>query len=286
MHTPALIDTHTHFDVADFDPDRLSVARQAKQNGVQVLLLIGFLAERFDHLISVQQQLNLQNLKSLDVPRVLLAPGLHPFYIRQHHPDHLHQLEQFIKTHPCVAIGEIGLDTFTAEMKQPEMFDRQQQFFSAQLELAQQHDLPVLLHIRRAHADTLAILKKHRFKSGGIAHAFGGGIEEAKAFIKLGFKLGVTGQVTNPNAKRLHQVIREVGGAHLVIETDCPDMTPLCCQVSTEHRTRNTPANLPFVLDSLAEYLNQEKHTLARQIWQNSCTALNLNWTYPDADLN
>ena len=96
------------------------------------------------------------------------------------------------------------------------------------------------------------MLKQHRFKQGGIAHAFGGGIEEAKAFIKLGFKLGITGQITNQTPKTASS------GAvcppeHLVLETDCPDMTPLCCQSSSEHRTRNTPANLPYVLQGLAK---------------------------------
>lgn len=272
-----LIDTHTHFDVPEFDHDRLVLAKLARQCGVQALVLIGFLAERFDTLVQVQQQIN----QAAEHPQALLAPGLHPFYIDQHTTEHLLQLEQLLKSQQVVAIGEIGLDTFTKHMKQPEMFARQQEFFSAQLELAQQYNLPVLLHIRRAHAETLNILKKHRFKQGGIAHAFGGGIQEAKAFIQMGFKLGVTGQVTNPNAKRLHQVIKAVGAAHLVLETDCPDMTPLCCQQSHEHRTRNTPANLPFVLDSLASYLQQEKQALARQIWQNTCDALNLDWSYP-----
>lgn len=273
-----LIDTHTHFDVPEFDHDRLVLAKLARQCGVQALVLIGFLAERFDTLVQVQQQIN---QAAAEHPQALLAPGLHPFYIHQHTTEHLLQLEQLLKSQQVVAIGEIGLDTFTKDMKQPEMFARQQDFFSAQLELAQQYNLPVLLHIRRAHAETLNILKKHRFKQGGIAHAFGGGIQEAKAFIQMGFKLGVTGQVTNPNAKRLHQVIEAVGADHLVLETDCPDMTPLCCQQLHEHRTRNTPANLPFVLDSLASYLQQEKQALARQIWQNTCDALNLDWSYP-----
>ncbi|WP_034280288.1 TatD family hydrolase [Alkanindiges illinoisensis] len=273
-----LIDTHTHFDVPEFDHDRLVLAKLAKQRGVQAVVLIGFLAERFDTLVQVQQQIN---QAAAEHPQALLAPGLHPFYIHEHTTEHLLKLEQLLKSQQVVAIGEIGLDTFTKEMKQPEVFARQQEFFSAQLELAQQYNLPVLLHIRRAHAETLALLKKHRFKQGGIAHAFGGGIQEAKAFIQMGFKLGVTGQVTNPNAKRLHQVIQAVGADHLVLETDCPDMTPLCCQQSHEHRTRNTPANLPFVLDSLASYLQQEKQALARQIWQNTCEALNLDWSYP-----
>lgn len=279
MQLPALIDTHTHFDVADFDTDRLQLAELAYQRGVKALVLIGFLAERFNDMLRVQQQINDAQTAH---PQALLAPGLHPFYIQQHTKQHLQQLEQLIKKSAVIAIGEIGLDTFTAEMKQPEVFAKQQDFFSVQLELAKQYDLPVLLHIRRAHAETLALLKKHQFKHGGIAHAFGGGVEEAKAFVKMGFKLGITGQVTNPNARRLHQAIQTVGMTQVVLETDCPDMTPLCCQNSNEHRTRNTPANLPYVLDSLAAMLGQEKQALAQQIWQNSCNALQLDWIYPN----
>ncbi len=92
---------------------------------------------------------------------------------------------------------------FLKQHKQAEIFQKQKDFFAAQLELAQQFDKPVLLHIRKSHAEVLQILKQQQFKQGGIAHAFGGGIEEAKAFIKLGFKLGITGQITNPNAKKL-----------------------------------------------------------------------------------
>lgn len=279
MRPLALIDTHTHFDVPDFEHDRLQLAQLAYERGVNVLVLIGFLAKRFDKLVQVQQQIS---QAATPHPQALLAPGLHPFYINEHTAQHLQQLEQLIKTKQVIAIGEIGLDTFTAEMKQPKVFARQQEFFSAQLELAQQYDLPVMLHIRRAHAETLALLKKHRFKQGGIAHAFGGGVEEAKAFVKMGFKLGVTGQVTNPNAKRLHQCIQMVGAANLVLETDCPDMTPLCCQELHEHRTRNTPANLPYVLDGLSQLLNIDQQKLAVQLWQNSCHALNLDWNYPN----
>lgn len=277
--SPWLIDTHTHFDVPEFDPDRLQLAQLAFERGVKALILIGFVADRFDELIRVQQHIHQMTQPH---PQVLLAPGLHPFYIAQHTFEHIQQLEYLLKTQSVVAIGEIGLDTFTAQMKQPEIYAKQQQFFAAQLDLAKQYHLPVMLHIRRAHADVLAILKKHKFQQGGIAHAFGGGVQEAQAFIKLGFKLGVTGQVTNPNAKRLHQVIQAVGAQHLVLETDCPDMTPLCCQQSNEHRTRNTPANLPYVLDGLSQVLDMDKQSLAEKLWQNSSDALQLNWSYPN----
>jgi TatD DNase family protein len=270
----ALVDTHTHFDVEVFDQDRMALAQQAAQQGVHSLVLIGYLAQHFDRLQRVQHQLNQQK----NNPIALLAPGLHPFYIQQHHVNDLIQLDGFLKAHTCVAVGEIGLDTFTAEMKQPDVYQRQKDFFSQQLEIAKQHDLPVMLHIRRAHGDSLAILKQHQFKNGGIAHAFGGGIEEAKAFIKLGFKLGINGLVTDPNAKRLRTVVQAVGAEHLVLETDCPDMTPLCCRVAGEAHTRNTPVNLSAVLDELSYMLNMDKQALAEKIWQNTSQCLGLDY--------
>ena len=267
-----LFDTHTHFDVADFDHDRQHLAVQAKQVGVEALVLIGFIESRFDELIQTHQQL--QDWEN--VPQSYLAPGLHPFYIEQHQQAHLQRLEQVLKQHDCVAIGEIGLDTFLKQHKRPDSFAKQQHYFNAQLELATHYQKPVLLHIRKAHAEALAILKAQKFKLGGIAHAFSGGVEEAKALVKLGFKIGVTGQITNPNAKKLHQVVQAICAERLVIETDCPDMTPLCCQTSTEHRTRNTPVNLPYILDSLAQTLGQPQDQLAEQLWQNSLAALHL----------
>ncbi|KAA8734543.1 TatD family deoxyribonuclease [Acinetobacter qingfengensis] len=267
-----LIDTHTHFDVEDFDLDRQQLAEQAYQSGVKALVLIGFIASRFDKLIQCNQKL--QQLQC--VPRSLLAPGLHPFYIEQHLPEHLLQLERILITQPCVAIGEIGLDSFIKAHKQQNIRQLQAQYFSAQLELATIYQKPVLLHIRKSHAETIQLLKQHQFKQGGIAHAFSGGVEEAKALIKLGFKIGITGQITNPNAKRLHEVVGQITLDDLVLETDCPDMTPLCCQNSTEHRTRNTPGNLPYVLAGLAEITQQDQYLLAQKLWWNSLEALHL----------
>lgn len=280
--TIALIDTHTHFDIEAFDQDRIELAQKAKLQGVQSLVLIGYFAKYFDRLQRVQHQLNQQK----NNPITLLTPGLHPFYIQQHHTDDLIQLDDFLKTHACVGVGEIGLDTFTAEMKHPDVYQRQKDFFSQQLEIAKNHHLPAMLHIRRAHGDSLAILKQHHFKNGGIAHAFGGGIEEAKAFIKLGFKLGINGLVTDPNAKRLRTVVQAVGAEHLVLETDCPDMTPLCCRVAGEVHTRNTPVNLPAVLDELSLLLNIDKQVLAEKIWQNTCQCLGLDWKYGHARIS
>ncbi len=314
-----LIDTHTHFDAPVFDSDRSVQAAQAYNNGVRHLVLVGYLYPHFVRLYDTCDFLNQQNFQStktfsdgvIAYPQAHIALGLHPFYIEQHTDAHLQQMAQMLSQSRPLAIGEIGLDTFTDAMKTPKSFAKQQRFFSAQLDMAVTYQLPVMLHIRKAHAEALAILKAHEYnahRQGGIAHSFSGGEQEAKAFVKLGFKLGVTGQVSNPNAKKLRRAIQAVvndyGIGCLVIETDCPDMTPIQCQ--TDHDTqiamiaqsalqsqspkdewqnsaahnRNVPANLPWVLSALSELLAVEPTTLVKQLWQNSCEALQTNWHY------
>ena len=270
-----LIDTHTHFDVPDFDADRAKQSRLAYAAGVRHVVLIGFLARRFDAMLACQNQL--QTLATTEpVPQAHLAFGLHPAYIRQHAPNDIDTLAAYLDKYQSLAIGEIGLDTFSDELKAPEHYAKQRQLFDAQLSLADQHRLPVLLHIRRAHADAIAMLKAAKFAYGGIAHSFSGGIQEAKALVDLGFKIGVTGQVTNPNAKKLRRalvdLVAAVGLASLVIETDCPDFTPLPCHAT--HGRRNVPANLPFVLAELAGLINVDKTVLAKHLWHNSRAAL------------
>lgn len=344
-----MIDTHTHFDAPVFDEDRVSQARSAYSNGIEHLVLVGYLHRHFARMYDVKSSLdleqplktantklantNLSNTESLVaktklpangqlkrqsncVPKTHIALGLHPFYIEQHSKDHLASMAKMLEQQRPIAIGEIGLDTFTTAMKEPDIFAKQQQFFIAQLDMAVAHQLPVMLHIRKAHADALAILKAHAYdahKLGGIAHSFSGGEQEAKAFVKLGFKLGVTGQITNPNAKKLRRAVQaavaEFGIDCLVIETDCPDMMPINCQTNSNNASalggsisqvqgqspndvwqdnnhhqpsnRNVPANLPWVLSSLSELLAVEMTLLAQQLWQNSSDSLKQSWSYP-----
>ncbi|WP_435951064.1 TatD family hydrolase [Psychrobacter sp. DM8] len=305
-----MIDTHTHFDAPTFDHDRLVQAQKAYQRGVRHLVLVGYLQTHFERLYTCQQALSATPLQDVSdnkeqVPKAHIALGLHPFYIDQHTKAHLSDMECRLNAKRPLAIGEIGLDTYTDAMKAPDMFAKQKQFFKAQLDMAVAHQLPVMLHIRKAHAEALAILKAHSYdahKLGGIAHSFSGGEQEAKAFVKLGFRLGVTGQVSNPNAKKLRRAIvaavETYGTRCLVIETDCPDMLPIMCQQAQEDlpasgqspddewqgvsaHNRNVPANLPWVLLSLSELLDVTPEVLAQQLWQNSCMALKTSWTYP-----
>ena len=294
-----LIDTHTHFDTPIFDEDRAILVQQAYKQGIRHLILVGYLYQHFERMYDTQQSLDRLWQSNIEADNEnkssissYIAIGLHPFYIEQHSEDHLKAMANTIAERRPIAIGEIGLDTFTDAMKMPDVFAKQVRFFEAQLDMAVSHRLPVMLHIRKAHAEALAILKAHDYDAhdlGGIAHSFSGGTQEAKAFVKLGFKLGVTGQITNPNAKKLRHAIQSVvemyGIECLVIETDCPDMTPVMCQHSdsSSHGSahdRNVPANLPWVLQSLSELLNVAPDILAKQIWHNSCSALRTRWEY------
>ena len=308
-----LIDTHTHFDAPVFDVDRNQQLQKAYKQGVRHLVLVGYLHRHFDRLYETKKFINKQphfmigrEAEQKETPvNAHIALGLHPFYIEQHTEAHIESMAKMLDKERPLAIGEIGFDTFTEEMKQPKMFAKQEYFFKAQLDMAVSHKLPVMLHIRKAHAEALALLKAHDYdahKLGGVAHSFSGGEQEAKAFAKLGFKLGVTGQVTNPNAKKLRRAIQAAVDTYgidcLVIETDSPDMTPIMCQDSGSSQSalgqspdnewgdapahnRNVPANLPYVLSSLSELLDVPLAILSEQLWHNSCNALRTNWRYP-----
>lgn len=276
MTTSSLIDTHTHFDLPDYDKQRQVYIDNAIQNGIRHIILIGYVARHFGRMITTQQTTHQLSNNTLGTH---LAMGLHPAYIDEHSEADLISLEHQLKAVPNIAIAEIGLDTYLPNLKEQTLYAKQQRFFNEQLIFAKTHDLPIMLHIRKSHADTLALLKQAKFDNGGIAHSFSGGEQEAFAFIKAGFKLGVTGQLTNPNAKKLrrtiHAVLNRYGVSAFVLETDCPDMTPL----PYHHLPINEPATLPCVLDTLAQLANMDKTALSDILWHNTCQALNYSFT-------
>lgn len=280
-----LIDTHTHFDETEFDFDRELQAQLAWNVGVRHLLLVGYVERYFQRLVDVQQHMSCLAIS----PMSHIAFGLHPFYVKQHNQQDLISLDRYLSSYQSIAIGEIGLDTFDKELKQEKYYLKQKAFFLSQLDMAVAYQLPVLLHIRKSHADCLRLIKSHAFAKqdlAGIAHSFSGGEQEAKAFVKLGFKLGITGQITNPNAKKLRNaisaVVSEYGIESLVIETDCPDMMPIMCQSSLNDDRqcrRNVPKNLTYVLKTLADMFQVDEIGLAEQLWKNTCEALKVDWT-------
>lgn len=251
-----LIDTHTHLDFPDFDADRDAVLANARALGVERMVLLGV------------EQANWQRLWDLvEAENGLYAAfGLHPVFLEQHQPEHLPALRDWLERlagHPKLcAVGEIGLDYFLPELDRT----RQQALFTAQLALAAEFELPVLLHVRRSHAEVIAYLKRQRLKRGGIVHAFAGSLEEAREYLKLGFKLGIGGAATWPQALRLRKVIAALPLEALLLETDSPDMAP-----AMHPQQRNSPEFLPDICANIAELKGLSPDELANASNQNAC---------------
>ena len=232
-----LIDTHTHLDFPDFDTDRDAVLARSRALGVQRMVVLGVYQanwQRLWHLVEANEGL-------------YAAFGLHPVYLNEHQPQHLDELRDWLSRlagqPKLCAVGEFGLDYYLENLDR----QRQQAVFEAQLELAAEFELPALLHVRRAHAATIATLKRFRLKRGGIIHAFAGSQEEAREYIKLGFRLGLGGAATWPQANRLRQVVAGLPLDAIVLETDAPDMDP-----AMHPYQRNSPEYLADICTELA----------------------------------
>jgi len=251
-----LIDTHCHLDVAAFDRDRDAVLTRACTAGVTRIVVPGITAAGWKKLLTL----------CTSETGLYPALGLHPVFLDTHHPDDLQALEASIARHKPVAIGEIGLDFYRPELDRA----RQKALFEAQLHIARAAGLPVLLHVRKAHDDTLALLHKARV-CGGICHAFNGSLQQARQYIELGFKLGFGGMLTFDRSRKLHRLARELPLAIMVLETDAPDMPP-----ASHHGQRNSPEYLPEVLQALARLREEDTDTIAAQTTANAIELLKL----------
>lgn len=251
-----LIDTHTHLDFEDFDADRPRVLDNAQARGVERLVVLGV------------YQGNWQRIHDLvrSDSRLHAAYGLHPVYLDQHRPEHLAQLRLWLERlqddRQLCAVGEFGLDYYLPELDK----QRQQVLFEAQLQLAVDFELPALLHVRRSHAQVIATLKRYSLERGGIIHAFAGSYEEAREYIKLGFRLGLGGAATWPQALRLRKTVARLPLDSLVLETDAPDMAPAMFPGQ-----RNSPEHLPEIASVLAELIGVSADTLAEATCRNAC---------------
>lgn len=251
-----LIDTHTHLDFPEFDADRAAVLARSRALGVREMVVLGVHRDNWQRL---------WDLVETD-PQLYAAFGLHPIYLAQHSADDLAALQSWLERlhgHPQLcAVGEIGLDYYLEHLDH----EAQQALFVSQLQMAQALALPVLVHVRRAHAATIALLKQHRPARGGIIHAFAGSYEEAREYLKLGFKLGLGGAPTWPQANRLRNVLTRLPLDAIVLETDAPDMPP-----AMHPKQRNSPEHLPAICSALAELLNLTPQTLAQASSRNAC---------------
>ncbi|MCF1182119.1 TatD family hydrolase [Marichromatium gracile] len=257
-----LIDTHCHIDLPVFDADRAVVLSAARAVGVETLVVPAIDLDGWSRVLAQRAA------ASGERPACRAALGLHPLYLPspEEAESALTALRALVAAERPVAIGEIGLDFHRADADR----DHQLALFEAQLAIAREAGLPVLLHVRKAHEEVLAALARAGVE-GGIAHAFGGSEQQAGRYLERGFRLGFGGMLTFTRSTRLRRLARALPHDALVLETDAPDMT-----VASHRGERNSPAYLDQVLAALAEVRDESAEALAAHTTTNAREVLAL----------
>lgn len=244
-----LVDSHCHLDAEQFDPDRDTVLLRARDAGVTRQILPAVSASAF------------AKLRDLCRTNHGLFPayGLHPMFMADHRPDHIAELGCWIESEKPVAIGECGLD-FHIENAE---IDAQRFYFRAQLNLAREMDLPVIVHARKALDEVINEIRKVG-NLRGVVHSFSGSLEQARRLWEYGFSLGIGGPVTYERAHRLRGIVATMPIEFLLLETDAPDQ-PL----HGHQGARNEPAHLIEVCNAVAGLRLVEPEILAQTTTRN-----------------
>lgn len=252
-----LIDSHCHLDVSEFDADRAQVIARARSAGVRAQIVPAIDAKGWP------------KLRELCAKESGLHPayGLHPMYLDAHRPEHLRELRNWLERERPVAVGECGLDFYVEGLDA----EAQRLYFTGQLELAKELDLPVVLHARRSVDEVTATLRRIGGLRG-VVHSYSGSLEQARQLWKLGFCLGFGGPITYERAARLRDIVASMPVEFLLLETDAPDQ-PL----STHRGERNEPSYLPEVLRAAAALRGEDEAQLAASTSANARRLFNLH---------
>ncbi len=277
-----MIDTHCHLDFPVFDHDRQLLLQQAKESGFEGIVVPAVVQKDWPRVIALCKQ---NNSIALD-----FALGLHPCFVDQHIGVDEAELALNEAILRCVkkveisskeakammavagrliAVGEIGLDHFIDSSEDNRK--KQHALFTMQIAVAKKHNLPVLLHVRKAHDEVLKCLRREQLPKGGIVHAFSGSEQQASQYCELGFMLGIGGSATYDRAKKLTRIIRQVSLESLVLETDAPDIPPAFARGE-----RNTPLNLFRIAQKVAEIRGMEVGEFIQQTNYNAKRVLGL----------
>lgn len=248
MH--GLIDSHSHLDLAEFDADRDTVIERARAAGVTRQIIPAISRPGFAKLKALCES----------VDGLHPAYGLHPVFLADHRNDDLEHLADWLQDNDAVAVGECGLDYYVEGLD----LGRQQAIFKAQLQLAKDLDLPVIVHALRAVEDVILALRRIGGLRG-VVHSFGGSAEQAQRLWEMGFHIGIGGPVTYERARRLRELVATIPIEFLLLETDAPDQ-PL----STHRGARNEPAYLVEVLDVVANLRGVDPADLAAATTRNA----------------
>lgn len=256
-----LIDSHCHLDDDRFDRRRDRVAERAREAGVDRIVVPATTANRWD------------KIKTLCQPEAgwLPAYGLHPMFIEQHQLAHLQELDEWLAREKPVAVGECGLDFYRSRVDA----DWQKQLFVEQIQLANNHRLPLILHVRKAMDEVISILRRQA-RYGGVVHSFAGSRQQAMQLDDLGFRLGIGATVGFERAQKLRGVVASMPDHALLLESDAPD------QPGSAHRGElNEPAYVVEHLGVIAELRETDVATMAATLTRNTEQLFNLGT--PDA---
>lgn len=255
-----IFDSHAHYDDPRFDDDRDMLLSSMASNGVRTIMNVGNTTSA--------------NVAGIELakkyPFVYCSIGIHPDQsaeiAAQNSRDYLDVIAQQLSYEKAMALGEIGLDYYYDD-DAPR--DIQKKIFEEQLALAKDLDVPVIIHNRDAHQDTLELLKKYRPK--GIMHCFSSSAEVAKEVLRLGMYIGFTGVITFKNARRAVEAAAEIPLDRLLVETDCPYMAP-----EPYRGKRCDSTMLPRMVEKLAQIKGIDPQQLADQTFQNACAVYNI----------
>lgn len=252
-----IFDSHAHYDDEQFNDDREKVIKEIQEKGVIGVLNCG------SDLRGTNMSFELANKYDF----IYAAVGIHPSYADIVDEKLIEHLKEMCKNPKVKAIGEIGLDYYWDENPDKEI---QKKAFRMQMELAKELNMPVVIHDRDAHKDTLDIMKEYP-EVKGVVHCFSGSVEFAKECLKLGYYIGVTGVVTFKNAKVVKEVVKNVPMDRLLVETDCPYMAP------TPHRGERNQSNfIEFIIKQIMELKNLSQEEVENNTIKNTKTLFNI----------
>lgn len=237
------IDSHCHLDFPEFDADRERVFAQAASVGVTQFLVPATTYQSWDKVYQLKQANS----------AVRIAYGIHPYFLVSQQISVLDKLEQRAAEDKVIAIGEVGLDFGPKQINS----DTQLDFLNKQLDIAQNLNLPVVLHARKSYDQLFSILKKYRIGSG-VIHAFSGSEVQAKRFLDIGFLLGIGGVITYPRGHKLRSLLSHLSDDSFLLETDSPDMPVFGYQGQ-----RNVPERIVEIAQIVAEVRQQDLERIA-----------------------
>ncbi len=254
-----IFDTHAHYDDEAFDSDRAELLLSMKESGISNIVNVGA------SIVTTQNTLNLVK----EYPFMYGAVGVHPSETAELNDELLKWLKNVANSERIVAVGEIGLDYYWDEPDK----DTQKKWFKAQLKLAHEVKKPIIIHSREAANDTYEIMKEYEAeKLGGIVHCFSYSVEMAEKFLDMGFYLGIGGVLTFKNAKKLKEVAEYMPMDRLVLETDCPYLSP-----EPNRGKRNSSLNLSYVADAVARVKGISREEVERVTFENALKVYRIN---------